>query len=134
MNKNKFARSRNVLELLIQGAHPTTGEDLPKDSIINNIEVTRALIASIDALKQVQARVLRRALLPEKVGRTWSKDEEATLREEFQAEFPIPEIADAHGRTVRAIEARLERMGLMTAAQRTTDNSFTGTPQKVDEV
>ena len=130
MNKNQYDRSRNVLMALIQGVHPTTSEDLPKDTIVNDIEVNRALHTAITALGLVQARVLRRAQLPEKVGKTWSKDEEATLREEFQAEFPIAEIAEAHGRTVRAIEARLERMGLMTAAQRTTNNSFMGTPQK----
>lgn len=52
------------------------------------------------------------------------------LRSEFTAGEPIQLIATKHNRTVRAIEARLERMGLLTAEQRTTNNSFTGSPRK----
>jgi hypothetical protein len=64
------------------------------------------------------------------VGKTWSADEEAALVRQFQSGISIADIAKDHKRTIRAIEARLERIGLMTAAERTTNNSFTGTQPK----
>ena len=75
----------------------------------------RALLASVAALDAVQARTLRRAQLPAGVGKTWSDSEEQQLREEYQQDMPIPDIAARHSRTVRAIEARLGRMGLLRA-------------------
>jgi len=58
----------------------------------------------------------------------WSDDEERTLVSEFQSGDSLSDIAGKHGRTLRAIEARLERLGLITADKRTTNNSFTGSP------
>jgi hypothetical protein len=57
-------------------------------------------------------------------------DEESTLKKEHQSGITLPDIAAAHKRTVRAIEARLEKLGLLRAGQRTTNNSFTGSPRK----
>ena len=129
MNRNQYERSRNVLKALIQGVHPTTGEDLPKSTIVNDIDVTRALMTAIAAIEVAQARLLRRAMLPPDVGKPWSADEEATLVRQFQSDLCVSDIAKDHKRTIRAIEARLERLGLMTATERTTNNSFTGTAQ-----
>ncbi len=44
----------------------------------------------------------------------------------FKAGDPVADIAARQGRTIRAIEARLERLGLLRPDQRTTNNSFTG--------
>lgn len=112
--RNKFQRARVVIEFLVQGVHPTSGKDLPKDSIVNEIEVTRALNAAVLAIEQVSARLARRAQLPESVGKAWSEEEEQRLRDEFARGKPIPEIATKHRRTVRAIETRLEKLGLLT--------------------
>jgi hypothetical protein len=49
--------------------------------------------------------------------------------EEFKGGESLQEIARKHGRTLRAIEARLERLGLLTPEQRTTSSSFAGTSQ-----
>jgi hypothetical protein len=43
-----------------------------------------------------------------------------------KGESPVA-IAREHGRTLRAIEARLEKLGLITAEERTTRGGFTGT-------
>jgi hypothetical protein len=90
--------------------------------------VLRALLAGVTALEQVSARAQRRAQLPDNVGRPWTADEERALVTAFQAGDSLSDIATKHGRTLRAIEARLERLGLLTADQRTTNNSFTGSP------
>jgi hypothetical protein len=129
VNRNQYERSRNILKALTQGVHPTTREDLPKDTIVNDIDVNRALTTAITALETLQARLLRRAMLPPDVGKTWSADEEAALARQFKSGISIADIVKDHKRTIRAIEARLERIGLMTAAERTTNNSFTGPPK-----
>ncbi len=121
-------RARTILQALVQGVDPATAEELPAGTILQQADVLRALLAGIAALEQVEARAQRRAQLPDNVGRTWTADEEQTLIGGFQQGVPVAQIAIKHRRTVRAIEARLERLGLLTAEQRTTHNSFTGSP------
>jgi DNA-binding NarL/FixJ family response regulator len=126
MSASNYQRSKQVLQALVQGADPETGSELPGDTVLNRVDVVRALLAAIEALDSVSARALRRAQLPESVGKSWSDEEEQRLKEEFAGGESVPDIATKHGRTVRAIEARLERLGLLRADQRTTDNSFIG--------
>src|SRR4051794_18261738 len=124
------SRAKVILQAIAEGIHPKTKAELPSDSIVNDIDVNRAIRAGLKAIEQNDVRAARRAQLPEGVGRPWEQQEERQLKDEFKHGIPIPEIAEAHKRTVRAIEARLERMGLITAAQRTTNNSFTGSPKR----
>jgi hypothetical protein len=121
-------RARKILQALVQGVNPTTGEELAAETILQQADVLRALLAGVSALEQVSARAQRRAQLPDNVGRTWTADEERDLVTAFQTGDALPDIAAKHGRTLRAIEARLERLGLLAADQRTTNNSFTGSP------
>jgi hypothetical protein len=121
-------RARKILQALVQGVDPTTGADLEAGTVLQRADVLRALLAGVAALEQISARAQRRAQLPENVGLPWSDDEERTLVSEFQSGDSLADIAAKHGRTLRAIEARLERLGLITADQRTTNNSFTGSP------
>jgi hypothetical protein len=123
-------RARKILQSLIQGVDPATGEELPGETILQQADVLRALLAGVSALEQVSARAQRRAQLPDNVGLTWSADEELNLVSAFQAGDALADIAAKHGRTLRAIEARLERLGLLTPDQRATNNSFTGAPTK----
>jgi hypothetical protein len=124
--KKQYQKARAVLQSLIQGLYPDTGAELPKEAIVNRIEINRSMIAAVTAMEQVEARILRRAQLPEGVGKTWTDEEEKRLKAEFANSEPIPLIATKHARTIRAIEARLERLGLLRADQRTTNNSFMG--------
>jgi hypothetical protein len=129
----KTNKASAIIHCLVLGLDPESGEELPEDCVVNRIAVNRALLAGINALEQVEARNARRALLPGNVGRSWTQTEEAELREKFTAGIPIPEIAFQHGRTVRAIEARLEKAGLLTTDQRDTTNSFLVKPKKEDK-
>ena len=130
--KNQFQRARATLDSLVQGIHPKTGAELSQNSIVNEIEVNRAMATAVMALDQMSARLARRAQLPESVGKTWKDEEEQRLRDEFTNGEPIPLIATKHSRTIRAIEARLEKLGLLTADQRTTNNSFVGQASRRD--
>jgi hypothetical protein len=122
--KNQFQHARVVIQSLAQGVHPTSGRDLPKDSIVNEIEVTRALGTAVLAIDQVSARLARRAQLPESVGKPWTEEEERRLRVAFGRGERIPEIAANHGRTVRAIEGRLEKLRLLTPAPGTASPTY----------
>lgn len=84
----------------------------------------RALLAGVAALEQLAARASRRAQLPQNIGRAWSAEEQSVLIDAFQSGEPVADIAAKHGRTLRAIEARLEKLGLMTSDERMTQDRF----------
>jgi len=119
-------RARQILQSLIQGMDPVTGEELPRETVLQHAEVLRALLAGLAALEQTAARAQRRAQLPDNVGRAWTTEEESRLVAAFKSGESAVAIGRKHGRTLRAIEARLEKLGLITAQQRTTRGGFTG--------
>jgi hypothetical protein len=119
-------RARQILQSLIQGVDPVTGEELPHETVLQHAEVLRALLAGLSALEQTTARAQRRAQLPGNVGQTWTTEQEAKLVPAFKRGDSPVTIARQHGRTLRAIEARLEKLGLITADERTTRGGFTG--------
>ena len=118
--KSQFQKARAVLQALVHGLHPVTGDELPREDILNLIEVNRAMSMAVIALDQMTVRLIRRENLPEKIGVVWTDEEEQQLKDEFNGHESLPLIAKKHGRTVRAIESRLERLGLLRADQRTT--------------
>jgi len=122
----KQTRARQILQSLIQGTDPVTGEELSRETVLQRAEVLRALLAGLTALEQTAARAQRRAQLPDNVGQAWTTEEEGKLVAAYKGGASPAAIARQHGRTLRAIEARLEKLGLITAADRTTRGGFTG--------
>ena len=61
---------------------------------------------------------------PRAWAKKWSEEEEQQLKIEFAEGEPLSTIATKHRRTVRAIEDRLQRLGLLQSDQHTTQNSF----------
>ena len=121
-------RASEILLGLVNGVDPLTQEDLPKGTILEKADVVRALLIGVATIEFAAARELRRKQFPQNTGRTWTGEENGQLVESFQAREPIAEIAARHGRTVRAIKARLEKLGLVTAEQRiTVDRLNSGT-------
>ncbi len=120
----KEQRAREILQALVQGVDPLTGEEIPPGTILQHADVLRALLAGLAAMEQTAARAQRRVQLPDNVGRAWTPDEEATLVAAYKSGDSPADIATRHGRTLRAIEARLEKLGLLTAEQRTTNPGF----------
>jgi len=135
MSAQNYQRSRQVLQSLVQGLDPETGQELRGDTVLNRVDVVRALLTALGALESINARMLRRAQLPESVGKSWSSDEEWSLTEEYQKQgMSISDIAIKHGRTMRAIETRLEKLGLIKPEDRTTSSSFIGTPSRRGDI
>jgi hypothetical protein len=122
----KFTDATPVLKALIEGHEPGSDVPLSEESVIHRPDVLRALLAAVTALERAAARDQRRALLPDNVGRTWTADEDKRMAEAFKAGESAELIARKHRRTVRAIEARLQRMGLITEEDRTTHGGFPG--------
>lgn len=126
-------RACEILKALVNGVDPMTPRELPKGTILENADVVRALLVGVVSIEQAISRESRRAGLPRNVGKTWSKEENAKLLEAVQAGNSAAEIASRHGRTVRAIEARLQKLGLITPQQRVTVDRF-GNPIRVGEL
>jgi len=120
------AQARQILKSLIEGTDPASGLPLPQETVLQRVDVVRALLAGLGALEQTTARAQRRAQLPGNVGQAWTTEEESRLVAAFKKGDAPLAIARQHGRTLRAIEARLEKLGLITAEQRTTRGGFTG--------
>lgn len=119
-------RARQILQKLIQGIDPVTEEELPHETVLQHADVLRALLAGLSALEMTAARAMRRSQLPDNVGQAWTTEEESRLVAAFRGGVGSIEIAREHGRTLRAIEARLEKLGLMKPEERTTRGGFSG--------
>lgn len=117
-------KARGIFDWLQQGSNPHTHEQLPRDSIVNDIDVNRAIGTAIMAIDQLKNRLARRALLPKGVGKSWTEEEEETLRREFANGMDADKIAIAHSRTLRAIETRAVKLGLMKSTGRIIDRVF----------
>lgn len=115
--KDKYQHARNVLLSLIQGTDPDTGAGLPSESVLQRADVIRVFLLCQSALKRAEAREARRTHLPHNIGKPWSATETQQLRDSVHAGTSIAEIATAHGRTVRAIKARIEVLGLQIDGQ-----------------
>ena len=120
----KNAAAASVLQALIEGHEPASEVPLPSECVIHRADVMRALLAAVTALDRAEVRAQRRALLPDNVGKAWTGDEDTRLAEAFKAGQSPQEIAKRHRRTLRAVEARLQRMGLITESERTTRGGF----------
>ena len=117
-----------ILKALIEGREPSSLEPLPAGSIVHRADVLRALLAGVAALERVEVRTKRRAALPDNAGRTWSAEEDSRLVTAFKAGESPQAIAEGHSRTLRAIEARLQRMGLLAPEDRVTRGGFGSEP------
>ena len=120
----KNAAAASVLQALIKGHEPGSEVPLPPDCVIHRADVMRALLTAVTALDRAEARAQRRALLPDNVGKAWTGEEDNRLAEAFKTGQSPQEIARKHRRTLRAVEARLQRMGLITESERTTRGGF----------
>ena len=66
-----------------------------------------------DAMLDFHDAGKRQRLTKANKGSAWSEQEEANLRDEYESELPLREIARKHERTVAGIKARLLKMGLI---------------------
>lgn len=117
-------RARQILHSLVNGADPFTGDDLAGGTVLQHIDVMRAMLAGCSALEERTARTSRRAQQPKNIGQAWTPEEPERLIDAFKNGEDMAQVAARHGRTLRAIESRLEILGMITSEQRITANRF----------
>lgn len=123
-------RAQEIVQSLIEGVDPRSKQPVSNDSVLNQPDVMRALLTANMALETVVVRDARRAQLPDNVGQRWPKDEEAQLVAGFKEKMAVSDLATLHGRTIRAIDARLERLKLLKSEDRTTAGGWVTPPKK----
>jgi hypothetical protein len=116
--------ARQILQNLAQGRDPFLGTKMEGDALYRHQQVTCALLAALAALKMCDARERRRGRLPGNVGRPWSDFEERELVVAFRSGEQVEEIAARHGRSLTAIEVRLEKLDLISGEQRASRHRF----------
>src|ERR1700759_1459861 len=104
-------QAAHVLKSLVEGIDPETGAELEGNPILHNAHVLRALLAALVALELKATRDARKSLLPVNVGNRWTAAEETTLADAFRSDDSVADMAQRLGRSARAIEARLVKLG-----------------------
>ncbi len=102
-----------IVSALANGVNPQTGEMFEVDSPYQSVDVIRALYVAVRALEmtaRTKARVSR-GRMPSNAGKPWTEQEDRELLERFDAGQSVPELAQAHDRTLAGSQARLERHG-----------------------
>lgn len=118
------AEAKELLPSLIEGRNPVSGECIPSERIVHHSDVLRTLPLGVGAIDAMGARTKRRAALRENVDHARSVQEDERLRSEFATLEPLGTIAATHGTTQCAIEAQVQRMGLIMAKERTTREGY----------
>jgi hypothetical protein len=116
----KPEEAATILQSLVDGRDPSSGKELPPDTVCQRATVIRALLIGNAAIESLLARQKRRACLPARVGSTWTGEEDEKLRSGFQAGRGIEVLALSHERTPKSIQGRLEMLGLTPPGQRAT--------------
>src|SRR5579883_1439246 len=97
--------AKRILRALIEGRDPTSDEALPRDSVLQNVLVMRALLLAQEAIQLNTDRQKRREALPDRVGVAWTTEEDEQLTAEWNSHETVERIAATHARTIRAIES-----------------------------
>lgn len=105
----------HILRTLAQGVDPHSGEVFPTHSPYQHPDTVRALFEAVQALTEPPASRPRAAspVVPTNAGKPWTVDEDHLLAERFDAGRTLPELANEHGRSRVAIQARLVKLGKM---------------------
>lgn len=94
-------------EALLNGIDPYTGEILDKDNLVY-YEKVQALI--LLALKSAKRAIHNNETKPECAGKKWTNEEVEKLKEEYERNIPVDEIAKIHNRTISGIQRQLIKM------------------------
>ena len=121
-----YERAIEILEMLLNGIDPVTGEILPEKGTHAEPEVIRALYKGIQALSREAKQEKTEDISSEpgttqrkvNANRPWTKEDDQQLMEFFRNQAPIEEICAVLQRRPIGINNRLVFLGLV---ERTTD-------------
>jgi hypothetical protein len=108
-----------ILKTLAEGVDPATGARFAADAAWQRADTVRALYRAIAAMEALAApaaaAAAARPARPSRgnAGKPWSQEEDERMVAGFDAGQAVEALAEAHGRSRFAIEARLARYGKM---------------------
>lgn len=115
-------KATGIIKALADGVDPLTGEVLPGTHLCQRGDLIRAFHVALGFLEREARRERRlkqaRLTLPRNTGQAWSHDEDRLLLARYRSGSSIKDLAAVHARTERAIEARLERLGVLPVQTR----------------
>lgn len=103
------SKARLIIQKLVAGVHPVTGEPLPEDHICHVPEIRDALRHACPLLTIVGRYEFKR---PDRHGQAWTETERNEAHQEFRTGIPIKGIAARHDRTTTGIRLMLEKLGV----------------------
>ena len=104
-------KAKEILSILADGTNPITGEALASYDSCNQADVVRALHSVLMELDKQPKKNPQPQ--PRNAGKPWTTDEEERLIAEYKSSMQAYEIAKIHGRTQRAIAARLVHLDIV---------------------
>lgn len=124
-------RAVEIIENLVDGIHPLTGEILPESNICEETGIVDALNCAIRvlnerivaerAIEEYRRQQIREAKekenkakrnLPENAGKPWLPEADTELLKQYKAGVSVKEIAKQYKRTIGAIRSRLVELGM----------------------
>ena len=124
-------RAVEIIEKLVDGIHPLTGEILLESNICEETGIVDALNCAIQvlnerivaerAIEEYRKQQIKESLekadkakrkLPDNAGKPWLPEDDAALLKLYKAGVSVTEIAKQYKRTKGAIRARLVRLGM----------------------
>lgn len=114
-------QAQEILQMLLNGIDPVTGEIFPNDHVCNEPDVIRAFHHAIAALGKecIQDQLNDKGKSDksknpstENAGKPWSAKDDGNLIEMYENGTSITEIAAYYKRTKGAIRSRLVKLGL----------------------
>jgi len=106
--------AQTILQALVIGVDPETGEILSETSPFNNIKVVRALYLAMHAIgSKLPKTEKHKKDHPEHNGKPWTEEEDKDLVAAFKAAAPNGQIELRHKRSSGGIAARLVKLGLL---------------------
>lgn len=121
----KQTKAIEILELLMEGIHPVTGEILSDDDVLSEPDVILAMRAAVRALRfsaaeekhGIQEISVSDQYLTKRnrlnAGRPWTPEDDRKLKELYQNNISLEEICSALQRRIRGVNNRLAFLGLI---------------------
>ena len=113
-------KATEIIKLLADGKHPRTKVRFDENHVINEPDVIRALNKIVETLSSKEKKSKKQRDLPERVGKPWSENEDKALIKAFENGISINDLVIKHQRTRGAIRSRLDRLGKITLAGRSS--------------
>ena len=106
-----------ILEQMLNGIHPVTGEVLPEGHVCTEALVMRALHAGYAALMEAQdgasgERSDNKPASRENTHKPWAEEEDQYLRQAWDGGVTIEEMRRSLRRTLRSVKCRLVYLGI----------------------